>query len=186
MIAGLATECTIDHSAERGQAAVDGFTRGKAIGRAAIEAELLDQGWTPPGAVVEHAPSSDGAFDRAEATAAGYARGVADERVRSNAAVLAHHCPPAVEDTLVNSRYPTEYEVWRDALTLSVTNVFPPGDDEHEAMTGATDRSAQITADAEWFWELLQQVPVLKFEDRTKPDDALADRYEDDRSGPAE
>lgn len=115
-----------------------GFSGGKIVGAVEREAELLDQGWTPP-----------------DATSV-------DARLLE----------------IVNSDYPTEYEVWRDAVSIAGA--------QRDRRPPAKDLADRLTADAEWFWELLQQVPVLKFEDRTKPDDALADRYEDDRSGPAE
>lgn len=48
--------------------------------------------------------------------------------------------------------YPTDYEVWRDALTLAVTEGMAVDDD------GVS--SAVVLARAQWFHKQLQQVPV--------------------------
>jgi hypothetical protein len=94
-----------------------GFSGGKIVGAAEREAELLDQGWTPPGATS------------------------VDARLLE----------------IVNSDYPTEYEVWRDAVSIAGA--------QRDRRPPAKDLADRLTADAEWFWELLQQVPVLKFDD---------------------
>jgi hypothetical protein len=76
--------------------------------------------------------------------------------------------PTLVADVEFETTGPTDYEVWRDALTMAATNVFPiggAGDD----LTVETDRKGQITADAEWFWERLGEVPVRHDPDDTPP-----------------
>jgi hypothetical protein len=94
-----------------------GFSGGKIVGAAEREAELLDQGWTPPGATSVDARLLD----------------------------------------IVNSDYPTEYEVWRDAVSIAGA--------QRDRRPPAKDLADRLTADAEWFWGLLQEVPVLKFDD---------------------
>jgi len=44
--------------------------------------------------------------------------------------------------------YPTDYEVWRDAVFSANTRL------------GNTADRAQVVETAEWFWQLLQEVPV--------------------------
>lgn len=94
---------------QRSDAHKSGFDAGRAIGQSEAEAELLDQGWTPPGAV----------------------------------------------HTLEVRTGPTDYEVWRDAHQLAVT----------ERNYIDADRNLNdtwLTARVERFWERLQDVPVLK------------------------
>lgn len=51
--ADLKFKCPVDHQVERTQAQMRGFDHGKTIGHLEREAELLDAGWTPPGAITE-------------------------------------------------------------------------------------------------------------------------------------
>jgi len=90
------------------------FKSGATIGRSEREAELLDAGWTPPGAVHE----------------------------------------------LEVSTGPTDYEVWRDALTLAGTNVFPIDGTGEGALTDF-DRKAQILAEAAWWRHHLINHPTI-------------------------
>lgn len=69
---------------------------------------------------------------------------------------------------------PTDYEVWRDALTLSATNVFPI-DGTGEAGTFDNDRRAQILADAGWFRDKLINYPTISPTEADKAaDDQIA------------
>lgn len=97
----------------------DKLIEARGIARAAVEAELLDQGWTPPG-------------------------------VPTSVAIL-------------GETGPTDYEVWRDALTLAAQCDPPDCEDPGDLINkrGPGSRYYQINADAEWFWELLQQVPTI-------------------------
>lgn len=70
-----------------------GFERGKAIGRSEAEAELLNQGWTPPGGVII---------------------GMAESR---DDLIEAGWIPPGAVEGVRHEL--NAYEVWRDALTAA-------------------------------------------------------------------
>lgn len=107
----------------------NGFDDGVKIGASEREAELLEAGWTPPGAIV---------------------------------------CPNGEVHELEVSTGPTDYEVWRDALMIAGSQR-----NRRQLETGT------IRVDAEWFWEQLQDVPVLKNDDGT---DTVHDRIDGDET----
>lgn len=141
IVAGRAIE-DAEQATARLNAEARGFERGKAIGRSEAEAELLDQGWTPPGGVIIGMAES-----RDDLIEAGWI---------PPGSLLGHELEVITE--------PTDYEVWRDALTLAVT----------ERNYIDADRNLNdtwLTARAERFWEQLQDVPVLKNDDGTDTED---------------
>lgn len=92
-----ARDCTTDH--EHAQQVA--FERGLKIGKAERDAELLDAGWTPRGAITEE-------IELKGATIKG--RFIVPEGVKT------------VKNGVFSdeiSAGPTDYEVWRDALTLA-------------------------------------------------------------------
>lgn len=114
--------------ADRAQRGVSEFERGVTMGRANREAELLDQGWTPPGDATREA--IDWSRKVAQADIEGYRRGSLE----------------GATHTLEVTSGPTDYEVWRDALTLATNHINNP--DEYE---GENHRKTALLTLATWF-----------------------------------
>lgn len=120
---------------QRSDAHKSGFNAGRAIGQSEREAELLDQGWTPPGAIVGVVgDATEWQQKVAQADREGYLRG---QKMGMDVA-RAH-----------GEGGPTDYEVWRDALTLAVT--WCPD--------GATDEAT--LGQAEIFRDRLKNYPTM-------------------------
>jgi hypothetical protein len=128
-----------------------GFSGGKIVGAAEREAELLDQGWTPPGDKGERPNRQFTALDMLNQSGWTPRNAVID-----------------IEHELIDQVGPTDYEVWRDAVSIAGA--------QRDRRPPAKDLADRLTADAEWFWGLLQEVPVLKF------DDSAADQAINDQS----